>query len=268
MSDIAIVIPARYASTRLPGKMLLSETRWELIRHVYEQAKKSQKASNVLIATDDDRIAKAVKAFGGDYVMTDPKHPTGTDRLAEVATKYLPDAEMIVNVQGDEPEIEPANIDALIDLFSIANAEVGTLVSPFPRENLEGVGSPLDPACVKAVLGAPIKHPTTDKTLGYQALYFSRGLIPYHRDQAGKFTDPSSFYMHLGIYAYRPEFLKRYVTMPQGRLEMIEKLEQLRVLENGYKIVAGVVARATPGIDTRADYDAFVGRWKKKNQAR
>jgi len=260
---VTVVIPARYASTRLPGKPLLKHTGWPLIRHVYEQSKKSKKATSVVIATDDERIVNVIKDFGGTYIMTDPNHPTGTDRLAEVASK-LSGVDLIINVQGDEPEIEPENIDHLIALFSTANAEMGTLVAPFPKENIDGTGSPLDHACVKAVLGAPIKDPNTNAMLGYQVLYFSRSPIPYPRDASGKITDPSCYYMHLGIYAYRPEFLKQYVALPQGRLELSEKLEQLRVLENGYKIVAGIVPKATPGIDTPADYEAFVKRWKTK----
>lgn len=257
MSKITIVIPARFASTRLPGKMLLAETGWPLIRHVYEQAKKSKKANRVLIATDDARIADAIKAFGGDFVMTSPDHPTGTDRLAEVAAQ-LPDAEMIVNVQGDEPELEPQKIDALIDLFAASDAEIGTLVTRFSADKLQGPGSPSDPNCVKAVLGAPVKD------LGFHALYFSRSLVPYPREAQGAVQNPSDYFLHLGIYAYRPAFLQKFVSLPQGKLEQVEKLEQLRVLENGYKIVAGIVANATPGVDTRADYDAFVARWKAK----
>lgn len=256
-----IVIPARFSSTRLPEKMLLSETGWPLVRHTYEQAKKSRKAARVLIATDDDRILSAVKSFGGDVVMTRTDHPSGTDRLAEVAEKHLPDANVIINVQGDEPELEPEKIDRLITLYQTAKAEVGTLVTPFVAR--EGNGAPTDPNAVKAVLGAPVTGADGD-VLGYQALYFSRSLVPYPRDLGGKVENPSDYFLHLGIYAYRPDFLRRYVALPQGRLEKTEKLEQLRVLENGYRIVAGVVDSATPGVDTPDDYTAFVKRWKEK----
>lgn len=261
--SIVIVLPARLASTRLPEKALLSETGWPLVRHTYEQAKKSKRAARVLIATDSDRIADEIKKFNGDYVMTDPNHPTGTDRLAEVAAKHLPDAEFIVNVQGDEPEIEPEYIDKLIELFSAADADMGTLVTPYAADKKEGLASPLDPNTVKCVLGAPVKKPNGEGVLGYEALYFSRSLIPYPRDAAGVVNDPTQYFMHLGMYAYRPDFLKRYVKMLQGKLELMEKLEQLRVLENGGKIVAGVVPRAVAGVDTPADYEAFVARWKQ-----
>lgn len=258
----AIVLPARYASTRFPAKMLVDESGWPLIRHTFEQARKSQKASRVIIATDDERIFKAATDFGAEVMMTDVAHPTGTDRIAEVA-RNLKDIDLIVNVQGDEPEIEPDKIDTLIDLFAAADAAMATLVCPFPHDKLEGTGSPYDPNCNKTVLGAPVKSKETDAILGYEALYFSRSLIPYPRDNGGQIIDPSSYYLHLGIYAYTPAFLQTYVSLPQGKLEVVEKLEQLRVLENGYKIVAGVVPRATPGIDTRADYDAFLKRWKE-----
>lgn len=262
----AIVIPARFASTRFPEKMLVSETGWPLIRHTYEQAKKAKSAQRVLIATDDERIAKAIEEFGGDYVMTSPNHTTGTDRLAEVAEKHLSDVDLIVNVQGDEPEIEPEKIDALVELYHSADAAMATLVCPFPGNKFEGPGSPLDPNCNKTVLGKPVykKDSPTDIVVGYEALYFSRSLIPYPRDDNGIVKNPSSYYLHLGIYAYAPSFLKQFVTLPQGKLEVVEKLEQLRALENGHKIVAGIVQTATPGVDTRGDYDAFLARWKAK----
>ena len=263
----AIVIPARMASTRLPNKMLLNETGWPLIRHVYEQAKKSKKAERVLIATDHPDIAQAIKNFGGEAVMTSPDHPTGTDRLAEAVAKYIPDADLIINVQGDEPEIEPEKIDTLIALAQAASdAPMATLITPFPGDKFEGPGSPLDPNCNKVVLGAPV-HDAQNKILGYQAMYFSRSLMPYPRDLNGKVDNPSSYYLHLGIYSYRPSFLETFVKLPQGKLEVVEKLEQLRALENGYKIVAGIVPNATAGVDTQADYDAFVQRWNQQKAA-
>lgn len=264
----AIVIPARYASTRFPGKPLVAETGWPMVRHVYEQAKKSKLAQRVVIATDDERIADVIKSFGGEYVMTDPNHPTGTDRLAEVATHYLSDVDLIVNVQGDEPELEPEKIDALIELYQAAgDAAMATLVCPFPGDKNIGPGSPLDPNTCKAVLGKPVfkKDSETNTIIGYETLYFSRSLIPYPRETEGHVADPASHYMHIGIYAYSPDFLRKYVALPQGHLEKSEKLEQLRILENGYKIVAGITQNATPGIDTREDYDAFLLRWQQQN---
>lgn len=260
---VAIVIPARFASTRLPEKMLLAQTGKPLIQHTYEQACQSKLATQVVIATDDQRIEKVAKSFGAQVVMTCPNHPTGTDRLSEVATKYLNNVDLIINVQGDEPEIEPEKIDDLIRLFQASDAAMGTLVTRFSDKIEQGPGSPLDPNCVKAVLGAPIYNPTSQDILGYQALYFSRSLIPFPRDDLGKIKKPSDYFLHLGIYSYRPEFLQHYVKLTQGKLEQTEKLEQLRVLENGFKIVAGVVANATPGIDTLADYQQFVTRYTR-----
>lgn len=258
-----IVIPARYQSSRLPGKPLLDETGWPMIRHVYEQAKQSKLASRVLVATDDSRIMDAVAAFGGEAVMTSSEHPSGTDRLAEVAERYVADYDLVVNVQGDEPEIEPEKIDQLITLYETAgDAAMATLVWPFPAERVNGAGSVTDPACCKAVLGKPVVKNGAE--IGREALYFSRAPIPYPRDNDGVIADASGYYLHLGIYAYAPEFLKRYVAMPMGRLEQIEKLEQLRVLENGYKIVAGIVDTGAFGVDTPEDYRIFVQRWKEK----
>lgn len=261
--SIAIVIPARWASTRLPQKMLLNETGWPLIRHTYEQCTKAKLADQILIATDDERIYNEVKKFSTDVVMTCPNHPTGTDRLAEVASKYLAGIDVIINVQGDEPEIEPKKIDHLIELFQATDCAMSTLVTPFPKNDPNGP-SPLDPNCVKAVLGKSIRRPD-DTILGYEALYFSRSLIPYPRDTQGKVEDPSAYYHHLGIYAYTPAFLQTYVNLPQTPLELSEKLEQLRILEHGYRIYAGVVEKATQGIDTLADYQKFVHRWQAKN---
>lgn len=261
----AIIIPARFASTRLPGKMLLDETGKPLIQHVFEQAQQVKDIQRVIVAVDDERIEAVIKKLGGETMMTDPAHPNGTSRLAEVAAK-LKDIDAIVNIQGDEPEIEPEKIDTLMTVFKNGKANMGTLVTPFPADATTGSGAPTDPNCVKAVLGNAVT--LNDGTVaGYQALYFSRSLIPYPRDNNGAVTNPSDYFMHLGLYAYTPEFLLTYSKLPPARLENIEKLEQLRVLENGYKIVAGIVANATPGIDTRLDYDAFVARHNRRSAA-
>ncbi|MFI4937040.1 MAG: 3-deoxy-manno-octulosonate cytidylyltransferase [Candidatus Berkiellales bacterium] len=252
--SVVIVIPARFASTRLPEKMLLAKTNWPLIRHTYEQAKKATLAERVLIATDHERIFETIKSFGGEVVMTSKDHPTGSDRLAEVAEKYLSNEDIIINVQGDEPEIAPKNIDHLIELFQASHAEMATLVTPFKS-------NPLEPNSVKAVLGPAVKHKQTSHILGYQALYFSRSIIPYPRASKGEVINFSDYYHHLGIFAYKADFLKKYVTLPQGRLELAESLEQLRLLEYGYKIVAGIVEHATPGIDSQEDYNQFVNRF-------
>lgn len=278
---VAIVIPARYASSRLPRKMLLSETGMPLIQHTYLKALQSQLASRVIIATDDQRIADVATSFDAEVVMTDPTHPTGTDRLAEVATRYLHDVDLVVNVQGDEPECNPDDIDRLIRLFQATECAMATVVCPFPKDVIEGPGSPKDPNCVKAVLGIDIPKThlghslDTPKThlghslnspLGHEVLYFSRSLIPFPRESAGQIVQSSDYYMHCGLYAYTPEFLKTYVKLPQSRAEKMEKLEQLRILENGYKIVAVTVEKTTPGIDTQEDYDAFVQRCLNEKQ--
>lgn len=242
MKTVAI-IPARYASTRFPGKPLARETGKFLIQHVVEQASRARSIDEVIVATDDQRIADAVHAFGGRAVMTREDHPSGTDRVAEVAEGS--DAELIVNVQGDEPELEPAYIDGLVQMM-IANADVpiGTLACPF-AEN----GDPRDPNAVKVVVDRRGR-----------ALYFSRSLIPYPRDLKGTPSTPSGWLLHLGIYAYRREFLFKLAKLPPTPLEQSERLEQLRVLEHGYPLVVSVVEKASAGIDTPDDYAAFVAR--------
>lgn len=241
--NAAAVIPARYASTRLPGKPLLRETGKYLIQHVYEQVSRAKSLETVIVATDDERIAEGVRSFGGRAAMTRADHPSGTDRVAEVARGL--DAEIIVNVQGDEPEIEPASIDKLVALLADdPNVPIGTLACPFPT-----TADPADPNAVKLVLGA-----------GGRALYFSRSLIPYPRDTAGRVARAGNWLLHLGIYAYRRGFLLELAKLPPTPLEKAEKLEQLRVLENGYSMAVAVVDKAAIGIDTPEDYVAFVRR--------
>lgn len=237
------VIPARYASVRLPGKPLLRATGKFLIQHVYEQATKAATISRVVVATDDQRIYDAVKSFGGEAAMTRADHPSGTDRVAEVAAGT--DADVIVNVQGDEPELEPAGIDHLVRLMETnADAPIGTLACPFAINS-----NPADPNVVKVVVDQRGR-----------AMYFSRALIPFHRDAGGRVETPSNWLLHLGIYAYRREFLLTLAKLPPTQLEKMEKLEQLRVLEHGYPLVVGVVRKAAIGIDTPEDYAAFVER--------
>ncbi|MBI5763585.1 MAG: 3-deoxy-manno-octulosonate cytidylyltransferase [Planctomycetes bacterium] len=237
------VIPARYASVRLPGKPLLRETGKFLIQHVYEQATKAATLSRVVVATDDQRIYDAVKSFGGEAAMTRADHPSGTDRVAEVAAGT--DADVIVNVQGDEPELEPTSIDQLVQLMAAnVDAPIGTLACPFATNS-----NPADPNVVKVVIDQRGR-----------AMYFSRALIPFHRDAGGRVETPSNWLLHLGIYAYRRDFLMKLATLPPTQLEKTEKLEQLRVLEHGYPLVVGVIPRAAIGIDTPEDYAAFVGR--------
>lgn len=264
---VAIVIPARLASSRLPAKMLLADTGKPLIQHTFEQACQAKLADRVVIATDDPRIQHEVRKFGGEVVLTCPNHPTGTDRLAEVASKYLSQVDCIINVQGDEPEVSPMHIDALIELFQASDAAISTLVTRFASHLYEGPDSPLDPNRVKAILGENIYSQKSGALLGQQALYFSRSLVPYPREDKGIIKNPADYFQHLGIYAYRPDFLMRYVTLPRGPLEKAENLEQLRALEHGFKIVAREVAHANHGVDTLADYEAFVRRYQQETIA-
>jgi 3-deoxy-manno-octulosonate cytidylyltransferase (CMP-KDO synthetase) len=242
LSAVAI-IPARYASTRFPGKPLANTTGRYLIQHVYERVRQAASLDRVIVATDDERIVAAVQSFGGDVVMTRSGHRSGTDRIAEVAADL--DHELIVNVQGDEPEIEPNAIDTLVALMADRpDVPMATLACPYPAD-----ADPNDPSAVKVVA-------SRDGT----ALYFSRSRIPYPRDGADPDDRTNPWLLHLGIYAYRRDFLLQYSRLPVSRLERIEKLEQLRALENGYRIAVGLVERASVGIDTPADYEAFVQR--------
>jgi 3-deoxy-manno-octulosonate cytidylyltransferase (CMP-KDO synthetase) len=235
----AIVIPARYASSRLPAKPLLRDTGKFLIQHVYERACESN-AQQAIVATDDERIFDAVRSFGGNVVMTRADHPSGTDRVAEVAEKL--DAEIIVNLQGDEPLIEPATLDLLARLLAEdADAQMATLAVP-----ITSLSNWYDPNCVKVVCD---KHG--------RALYFSRSPIPYVRDSRPNFST-GQFLQHLGLYAYRRAFLLELAKLPSEPLETTEKLEQLRVLSLGYRIQVGVVPHAHRGVDTPADYQRFV----------
>ncbi len=241
--SVAAIIPARYASTRFPGKPLANQTGKPLVQHVYEAVKGARLVDRVLVATDDERIARVVREFGGEVAMTRSDHVTGTDRVAEVASRL--DDKLIINVQGDEPEMDPRSIDALVELMrSKPEAEMGSLACRFKdAADLE------NPACVKVVLDRE----------GY-AIYFSRSLIPYPRDSGGKVSEPSQWLLHQGIYAYRREFLAVMSKWPATDLERVEQLEQLRVLYYGSRIAMAVVERASNGIDTPEQYAAFVKR--------
>ena len=225
------VIPARYASTRLPGKPLADICGKPMICRVLERASRAQKPEKVIVATDDERIYDAVRAEGGEALLTRADHPTGTDRLAEVAEAY-PEVDLIVNVQGDEPLIEPSVIDDLIAPFEMdENLPMATVMV-----RMEDAAEQLNPNNVKVIV---------DK-LGY-ALYFSRSLVPYPRAVAG------SVYKHIGIYAYRRDFLMRYARLEPTPLERAESLEQLRALENGYGIRVLETDCRFVGVDTPED---------------
>jgi 3-deoxy-manno-octulosonate cytidylyltransferase (CMP-KDO synthetase) len=249
--SFTVVIPARYASTRLPGKLLLDLAGKPVLQHVYERAKESG-AEQVIIATDSQEIVSTAKNFSAEVVLTSTEHHSGTDRIAEVVEKYqLLDETVIVNVQGDEPLIAPVNINQVaVDLEHHSDASIATLCTEIDSgEDL------LNPHTVKVV--------TDDR--GY-ALYFSRAPIPWNRDQFAESLQElqksldlqqlqGAYYCHMGIYAYRAGFLKTYVQLPQSFLEKTEALEQLRALSNGYKIYVGVTHRdESIGIDTVNDY--------------
>jgi len=232
-----IAIPARYGAQRLPAKPLLAETGRPLVRHVHDRAILARGFAGVVVATDDERIATAVRAFGGDVELTRADHATGTERLAELALRR--DADIYVNVQGDEPEIEPGYIEQVASLLDDGAAPMATLVCPLPEAHEQ------DPSVVKCVVS------------GNRALYFSRALVPHQRDLGG--PKPARF-QHLGIYAYTKAALGAWPSLPPSPLAQAESLEQLRALEAGWTIRVGVVPTAFPGIDTPADYAAFVAR--------
>jgi 3-deoxy-manno-octulosonate cytidylyltransferase (CMP-KDO synthetase) len=228
--------------------MLLRETGQTMLQHTYEVACQARRPEAVLIATDDDSIAAEARRFGARVVMTDPDLPSGTDRIA-AAVRDFPRAEIVVNLQGDEPEADPAAIDRMLELLD-ANpaASMATIATPLrSREALN------DPACVKVVLDD-----------NGRAMYFSRSVIPHPREWDDRLltSEPPAYYLHLGMYAYRRSLLLQIPRWPVGRLEQVEKLEQLRVLENGETILVGITSRASRGIDTPEDYAAFVKRCK------
>jgi 3-deoxy-manno-octulosonate cytidylyltransferase (CMP-KDO synthetase) len=241
-----IVIPARLSSTRLPQKLLLRDTGKSLIQHTYEAACRATRPLGVCVATDHELIFDEVQRFGGEVVMTSRELASGTDRVAEVARQFT-DTDIVVNVQGDEPELSGAAIDLVIDLLERdRSAVMATLATPIrSREQFE------DPACVKVVFDQRGR-----------ALYFSRSPIPFPRqwDEALLGGSPLGLYQHVGLYAYRRDFLLQLARMPRSGLEMVENLEQLRVLEAGYEITVGIVDEPTRGIDTEADYRRFVDR--------
>ena len=237
-----VVIPARYASTRFPAKILASETGRPLVQHVVDQVRKCKRVRDVVVATDDPRIASSLKPFGTTCVLTDQGHPSGTDRIAEVAAHLQDD--IVVNVQGDEPEIEPETVDGLVGLLEQSIDNMATAATPFPAG-----ADPADPNLVKVVMDQ-----------NDRAMYFSRLPIPFLRDAIH--GHKPAYYLHLGIYAYARPFLLKLAGWKPTPAESAEKLEQLRVLEHGEPIRVLKVARATHGIDTPEQYEAFVTRMK------
>lgn len=239
-------IPARYESTRFPGKVLAKETGKFLIQHTYERACKAKLPEKVIIAADDEKVVAAARSFGADCVLTSAEHQSGTDRIAEAVADI--DVEIVVNLQGDEPEIDPRNIDYVAELL-LKNPDypMATLAAEF--KTAEQVA---DANIVKVVLDC-----------NGRAIYFSRSPIPYDRDKTG-IGEVGQYLRHIGIYAYRKDFLLKITKLPQTTLEKTEKLEQLRALENGCPILAGKVEHTCDGIDTPQQYAQFVERYKKQ----
>lgn len=235
------IIPARYASTRFPAKPLALLGGKTVIQRVYEQV--AGILDDAYVATDDERIEAAVKAFGGKVVMTSVNHKSGTDRCYEAYTKIGVDFDVIINIQGDEPFIQPSQLETIKTCFNDSSTQIATLVKPFTADNgftaLENVNSP------KVVLNKNMN-----------ALYFSRSIIPYQRNaEKREWLKNHTYYKHIGLYAYRTDVLKEITALPQSSLELAESLEQLRWLENGYIIKAGITEVETIGIDTPQDLE-------------
>ncbi len=235
------IIPARYGSSRFPGKPLADMAGKPMIQRVYEQVKKA--LDEVWVATDDDQILKVVENFGGKAVLTSPDHKSGTDRCNEAFSKIGNGFDVIINVQGDEPFIQPQQIEALKACFDSKETELATLVKPFKKE--DGFEALFNPNSPKVILN--------NKS---EAIYFSRSVIPYIRDtHHEEWLDKHPFYKHIGMYAYRADVLKKITLLPQSILELAESLEQLRWIENGYKIKVGLTDIETIGIDTPEDME-------------
>jgi 3-deoxy-manno-octulosonate cytidylyltransferase (CMP-KDO synthetase) len=250
--NTAIIIPARHASSRLPGKPLLRETGKYLIQHVYESASEARRATRVVVATDDSRIVAAVRSFGGQVCRTRRDHASGTDRVAEVARTL--DADLIINLQGDEPLVDPASLDLLADLLQHdTEAQMATLAVP-----IRSVEQWRNPNCVKVVCDR-----------AGRALYFSRSPIPYVREGGPNLqAEPPLFLQHLGLYAYRRPYLLELASRLQEPLEQAERLEQLRVLSLGQRIQVGIVRHAAIGVDTYDDYRRFVAAYRERSPRR
>ncbi len=245
MTGAVAVIPARLASVRFPRKVLAAETGAPMIKHVADAARRASRVSRVVVATEAAEVADAARAFGVEAVLTAPDHPTGTSRIAQAATILrLPDDAIVVNCQGDEPELDPGVIDAAVDEIVRSGAVMATIASPFgPGED------PRDPNLVKLVRRAD-----------GCAIYFSRALIPFNRD--GLDLPEARPLKHIGLYVYRRHFLRTYLGLAPTALEDIERLEQLRVVVHGFAIAVAVRESRSVGIDTPEQYAAFVQRFR------
>lgn len=238
------IIPSRYASSRFPGKPLAMIGNMSMIERVYRQA--SKELDEVVVATDDQRIYDAVKEFGGQVVMTSEAHRSGTDRVREAYSNTGSDADVIINIQGDEPFIAPEQIALLKECFEDPTVEIATLARRFDASR--GFEALFDPNTPKVIM---------DNAMN--AIYFSRAIIPYVRNYEWKeWLNHATFHTHVGLYAYRASTLDEITRLPQSSLELAESLEQLRWVQNGYKIRVAITDRPTIGIDTPADLDAAI----------
>lgn len=245
------VIPSRYASVRLPGKPLVDILGKPLIQWVYEQASQAKRFERVIVATDDERIRSAVETFGGQVVMSPPSLPTGSDRVARVLEDLGLDHDVIMNLQGDEPLIDPADLDRLIECFEEApGIQMASLMAPLHDE--DDVNNPNHVKCV-------VDHE-------HFALYFSRHPIPYwrRRDDSEWARRPANYWLHLGVYAFNRPTLQRYACWPRSMLEMSESLEQLRALEHGVRIKMLVTSHPWPGVNTPDDVERVKQALQKK----
>jgi len=241
---VVAIIPARLGSTRFPRKVLANRTGKLLVQHVFEAASRASSVQRVVIATDSDEVARAVAGFGAEAIMTSVEHANGTSRLGEAAGRLgLSPRDIVVNVQGDEPEIEPEVIDAAVAALRASDAPTATVASPFRADE-----NPGDPNLVKVV-----------RRRDGCALYFSRGAIPYPR-AAGQ--APAQPLRHIGLYVYRTAFLRVYASLEPTPLEQTEVLEQLRILEHGHAMAVAVHPSRGVGIDTPEQYEAFVARYR------
>lgn len=245
----AAIIPARYASTRFPGKPLALIGGRPMIQHVYQQALACRQLSRVIVATDDTRIQHCVQSFGGEVMMTADHHPSGTDRVAEVAAQ-LTDIDIVVNIQGDEPFVQPGQLEQLCAMFAEPAVQIATLAHPIKEEAFIH-----DPNVVKVVFSA-----------SNRALYFSRSAIPFLRGlEKGEWSSQGQHFQHLGLYAYRREVLPRLTQLSPSSLEQSESLEQLRWLQADFAIYLGVTPHKSLGIDTPADLERAEAWWQAQN---
>ena len=240
-----VVIPARIGSTRFAEKVLAADTGRPMVQHVVDRARRAETVSEVIVATDNERVRDALRPFGTTVVMTSPAHPSGTDRVAEVMASRA--EQIAVNVQADEPEIDPGVMDALVRRLAETDDDMATAAAPYPAG-----ADPADTNLVKVVTA-----------LDGRALYFSRAPIPHPRDESAA----GEYHLHLGIYAYRRTFLLQFAAWGPTPLELAEKLEQLRALEHGASVGVILVGHAHHGIDTREQYEAFSLRSRKRREA-